>query len=158
MVRCKARGCNFYICVRGHLKVDGKTMKKFRGQHQHIVGDQCQMGRWGKRRLRAKLLARMINECQIWLSADYSPTQIMKDLELELGITLLYMQSWRAREYVRLLVMGKPVDHYKLLPWMCAMIVQANPDSRAFVELDGCRFKRMFIVIGACLNGFILGC
>ena len=81
----------------------------------------------------------------------------MKDWELELEITLSNMQSWRAREYVRMLVMGKPVDQYKMLPWMCAAIVKANVDSRAFMELDGCRFKHMFVTFGACLNGFILG-
>ena len=37
-------------------------------------------------------------------------------------------------------------------------IVRTNPDSRAFVELDGCQFKRMFVAFGASLNGFILGC
>lgn len=78
VVKCKVRGCNFYIYVRGHLKFDGMTVKEFRGQQEYSVGDRCQMGRWGKRRLRAKLLARMI-ECQIRLSTDYSPTQIMKD-------------------------------------------------------------------------------
>jgi len=36
-------------------------------------------------------------------------------------------------------------------------VVRANADSRAFVELDVCRFKRMFVAFGACLNGFILG-
>ena len=35
---------------------------------------------------------------------------------------------------------------------------RANPDSRAFVELDGCRLKRMCVALGASLNGFILGC
>ena len=58
----------------------------------------------------------------------------MKDLELELGMTLSYLQSWRAREYVRLLVMEKPVDHYKLFPWMCATIECVNSDLRTFVE------------------------
>ena len=54
--------------------------------------------------------------------------------------------------------MGSLVDHYKLLPWMCATIKRANPDSRAFVELEGYRFKRLFVTYRACLNGFILGC
>jgi len=54
--------------------------------------------------------------------------------------------------------MGRPVDRYKLLPWMCVAIERENPDSRAFVELEGSRVKRMFIAYGACLNGFILGC
>jgi len=102
------------------------------------------------------LLARLI-EGKIPLSIDNSPTEIMKDWELELGITLSYMQSWTVREYVRLLVMGKSVEHSKLLPWMCAAIERANPDSRAFVELDGCRFKCMFVSLGAALNG-LMGC
>jgi len=114
------------------------------------------MGDGGKRKLRAKLLARLING-KIKLSVDYSVGEIMKDLELELGITLLYMQALKAREYVRVLVMGKPMDQYKILSWMCAVIVRGNADSRAYVELDGCRFKRMFVAYGACLNGFILG-
>ena len=58
----------------------------------------------------------------------------------------------------RLLVMGRPVDHYKLLPWMCAAIERGNPNSRAFVKLEGVRFKHMFVAYGACLNGFFLGC
>jgi len=103
-----------------------------------------------------KLLALLI-EGKIRLSFDYSPSEIIKDLELELGIMLSYMQSWRERDYVRLLVLEKPVDHYKLLP-LCAAIVRANADSKAFIELDGCRFKHMFVAFGATLNCFILGC
>jgi len=92
------------------------------------------------------------------LSADYPPFEILKDLQLELGMKVSYMQCWRAREYVRMLAMGRSEDHYKLLPWLCAAITWAKPDSRAFVELDGCRFKRIFVVLGAALNGFIMGC
>jgi len=54
--------------------------------------------------------------------------------------------------------MEKLVNYYKLLPWMCAAIVRANPDLRAFIELDGCRFKRIFVALGSLLNSFILGC
>jgi len=124
VVKCKARRYDFFICVRDNVKFEGVVVKEFRGQHKHSMGDECQAGKWGRRRLRARLLARLI-EGKVRLSIDYSPTEIMKDLEL--GMKLSYMQSWRAREYVRLLVMGKPVDHYKLLPWMCAAIERANP-------------------------------
>ena len=50
------------------------------------------------------------------------------------------------------------MDHYKFLLWMHAPIVWANPDSRAFMELHECRFKRKFVAFGAALNSFILGC
>jgi len=89
---------------------------------------------------------------------DYSSIELMKNLELELGIKMTYMQVYRAREYVHLPIMGRSEDHYKVLPWMCVAIIRANPDSRAFCEVEGCRFKRMFIAYGASLNGFILGC
>jgi len=49
------------MCVRGHWKMDGMTVKDFIGEHVHSVGVQCQMGRWGRRRVRAKLLARVID-------------------------------------------------------------------------------------------------
>jgi len=156
-VRCTAQGCEFYICVMGHLKMDGMVLKDFRWVHVHTVGEQCQMGRWGKRMMRAKLLPHLIDG-KVRLSIDYSPTEIIKDFELELGLRMKYMQAWQSREYVRLLVMGRRVDHYKLLPWMCVAIKRPNPNSRAFVELDRCRFKRLFVAYGACLNRFILGC
>ena len=68
-------------------------------------------------------------------SDSYIPPKILKDLQLEMGMKVSYMQCWRAREYVRLLANGRLEDYYKLLPWMCTAIIRANPDSRAFCEL-----------------------
>jgi len=99
VVKCKARECQFFICARGNRKAEGMVVKDFKAQHKHSVGDECQVGKWGRRRLRARLLARLI-EGKICVSMDYSPTEIMKDLELELGMKFSYVQSWRAREYV----------------------------------------------------------
>ena len=89
---------------------------------------------------------------------NYAPKDIMQDLELELGIHLTCMQTWRATEFVCMMVLGRPVDHYKLLPWMCAAIVRANPGSIAVCEVDGCRFYRMFVAYAANVNGFKIGC
>jgi len=72
------------------------------------------MGVWGRRRVRVDLLAYLIKG-KVRLCLDYALRTIMQDLELELGIQLTYMQSWRAREFVRMMVLGRPVDHYKLL-------------------------------------------
>ena len=56
-----------------------------------------------------------------------------------------------------MLLMQKPIEHYKLLLWICVTLNRANVDYRAFVELDGCWFKRMFVAFGAYLNDFTLG-
>jgi len=39
----------------------------------------------------------------------------MQDLELQLGIRLKYMQSWRAREFVRMIVLGQPTTRKSTL-------------------------------------------
>jgi len=156
-VKCIAEGCGFYICVRGHLKRGGMYVKEFEPGHVHSVGAKCQIGKWGRRRIQASLLGTLI-EGKVRLSDNCTPSEILKDLQLEMGMMVSYMQCWRAREYVRLLANRRPEHHYKLLPWMCTAIVRANPDSRAFCELQGSRFKRLFVAYGALLNGFILGC
>ena len=115
------------------------------------------MGVWGRRRVRAELLAQLIKG-KVPLCLDYSPRDIMLDLELELGIRLTYMQSWRAQEFVQMMVLGQPEDHYKLLPWMCIAIVRANPESVAFCEVEESRFQRMFVAYAANINGFKMGC
>ena len=92
VVKYKVRGCPFHITARGNVKAERMVVKDFCGEHRHSVGDQCRMGEGGKRKLRVKLLARLIDG-KIKLSMDYSVGEIMKDLELELGITLSYMQA-----------------------------------------------------------------
>jgi len=157
VVRCQPSECPFYICVRGGKNTKVMYLKDYNGHHKHSVGEMCQMGVWGRRRVRAELLAQLI-EGKVRLCLDYSPRDIMLDLELELGIRLTYMQSWRAREFVRMMVLGRPEDHYKILPWMCAAIVRANPESVAFCEVEDSRFQRMFVAYAANINGFKLGC
>ena len=55
-------------------------IKDFIGQHKHSVGKLCQMGVWGRRRVRAKLLAHLI-EGKVRLCMDYALRDIMQDLE-----------------------------------------------------------------------------
>ena len=41
IVKYKAKGCDFYIFVKGHLKVNGMIPKDFKGQHKHSTRDRC---------------------------------------------------------------------------------------------------------------------
>lgn len=153
VVQCAASGCPFQICVRGSLQRSMVVVRIFKGQHVHDAGDEGEQLTWAKRRLKASMLAQVI-EAKVRVSPDYSPVDIMKDLELELGVKLTYTQSWRARERVRMMVQGKPDDQYKILPWMCEAICRDNPGSTAICDLEGSRFKRLFVAYAACLNGF----
>jgi len=132
-------------------------LKNYNGQHKHNVGKMCQMGVWGRRRVRAELLVQLI-EGKIRLCLDYSPRDIMLNLKLELGIRLTFMQSWTVRDFIRMMVLSWPEDHYKLLPWMCAAIVRANPESVAFCEVEESCFQTVFVAYVANINRFKLGC
>ena len=60
-MKCIAEGCKFYICVTSHVQMDKMVVKDSKAEHVHIVGEQCQMGRLGKRMIRVKLLSRLID-------------------------------------------------------------------------------------------------
>ena len=67
------------------------------------------MGKWGRRHIHANLLASLI-EGKVCLSADYSTCQILKDVQVEMGIKISYIQCWRAQHYVTILEMGRSED------------------------------------------------
>jgi len=90
VVRCNASDCPLYMCVRGGKNTQVMSIKDFVGQHKHNVGELCQMGVWGRRPVSAELLALLI-EGKVRLCLDYAPRDIMQNLELELGIRLIYM-------------------------------------------------------------------
>jgi len=131
-----------YVCKRGE-NTNVTYLKDYNGQHKQTVGDMCLMDVWGRWCVRAELLAHLIEE-KVRLCLNYSPRDIMEDLELELRICLTYTLSWRAREFVQMMVLGWPEGHYKLLLWMCGAIVRANPGLVPFCEVHELRFCRMF--------------
>jgi len=55
-----------------------------------------------------------------------------------------------------MLQLGRPINHYKLLSWLCSATAKENLNSRAFYELEGVSFKCMFVAYGVSLNGFIM--
>ena len=113
-MKCIAKGYGFYICVRGHLKRGGLYVKEFVAVHMHSMGAECQM-ELGRRRMRVSLLG-SLTEGKVRLTDSYTPPEILKDLHLEIGMKVSYMQCWRARAYVRLLANGRLEDHYNILP------------------------------------------
>jgi len=66
------------------------------------------------------------------------------------------MQSWRGREFVRIMVLSKLIDHCKLLSWMYIAIVIENRGSVTFLRLMNRRL--MLVVYTANVNGCKFGC
>ena len=79
-----------HLC-EGPPKKRWNVWKEFEPGHVHSVGAECQMGKWGRRRMRASLLSTLI-EGKVRLSDGYTPPEILKDLQLEMGMKVTYMQ------------------------------------------------------------------
>ena len=60
-VRCTGKGCDFYICIWGHLKMDEMIVKDFKRDYIHTASEQCYMRRQGRRMMRVKLLSCFID-------------------------------------------------------------------------------------------------
>ena len=110
---------------------------------------------WRRRHVKAELFAHLI-EGKMQLCLDHSPRDIIQNLNLELVIWLTYGQSWRARDFKHMMLLGKPLDHYKLSPWMCVAIVKENSGSVTLCDVNGLRFNPMFVMHTASLNEFKL--
>jgi len=75
------------MCVRGGKNTNAMYLKDYNGQRKYSAEEMCQMGVWGRRSVRAELLMQLIKG-KVRLCLDYSPRDIIIDLELELGIRL----------------------------------------------------------------------
>jgi len=49
VIKCQAKECHLYMCVRGGNNTDVMYLKEYNGRHTHSVGEMCQMGVWGRR-------------------------------------------------------------------------------------------------------------
>jgi hypothetical protein len=85
----------------------------------------------------------------------YRPSNIVLDVQRELGIEITYSKAFRAKEFALEEIYGTHEDAYKAMPKYSASIEETNPNS--IIRLDVTaenRFQRVFICYGACAVGF----
>ncbi|GBG90338.1 hypothetical protein CBR_g50586 [Chara braunii] len=89
-------------------------------------------------------------------SPHYTPRDIIDDLQRAIGVTISYHRAWRGKEVAMTRIAGSEDDGYKHLRRYCAQVVNMNPGSCAFVDVEGetNQFHRLFVAFGPCLAGF----
>ncbi|XP_062093939.1 uncharacterized protein LOC133799974 [Humulus lupulus] len=61
------------------------------------------------------------------IKRNYTPNDIMNDMNDDFGVTMGYTKAWRSREKALRLVRGNPNNSYQKLPMYLYMLKQANP-------------------------------
>ncbi|KAL0541690.1 hypothetical protein IC582_021745 [Cucumis melo] len=86
----------------------------------------------------------------------YKPRDIIEDMRQDYGINMSYEKAWRARENAYERVRGSPEESYNLLRRYGEALKFTNPGTIFHMELeDGRFFKYLFMVVGACVRGFL---
>jgi hypothetical protein len=95
-----------------------------------------------------------------------NPTKRAKDakdkLEGDFGIKLKYSKAWSGLKVALDQIHGKYEESFQLLFNWAAQLQQSSPGSFVEIEVDKIgkknRFKRVFVALKPCIDGFLAGC
>jgi hypothetical protein len=99
-----------------------------------------------------------------WLKKNPTkgPTDCKDKLEEDFAIKLKYSKAWSGMKTALDKIHGKYEESFQLLFNWAAQIKMVSPGSIVEVEVEKIgkrnRFKRMFVALKPCVDGFIAGC
>ena len=86
---------------------------------------------------------------------EYRPIDIIKDIQREQGVEILYNNAFRAKETATAMINSTHEEGYKLLPNYCESIKASNPGTTVILNTtEDNKFKRIFMCYGASAAGF----
>ncbi|XP_062099711.1 uncharacterized protein LOC133805545 [Humulus lupulus] len=89
------------------------------------------------------------------IKRNYTPNDIMNDMNEDFGVTMGYTKAWRSREKALRLARGNPDDSYQKLPMYLYMLKQANPGTITHILTDKeDRFKYIYIAFSNLIKGW----
>ncbi|XP_028799959.1 uncharacterized protein LOC114755263 [Neltuma alba] len=154
IVKCCVDGCPWEISAYG---ADNKNrflaVRRFNSEHLHCAQDNLIV----PHRKRCKFTSAVIVD-ELISCIHKSPNDIRRDLERECGVSLNYEQAYRAKEKVLAQIHSCPKESYMLIPWICEMLRESDPETVAkWVILSHNRFQAVFIAYSYCVKGFLEG-
>jgi hypothetical protein len=90
------------------------------------------------------------------------PKDFLDKLDGDYGIKLKYSKAWSSMKVALDQIHGKYEESFQLLFNWAAQIEVSQPGSRVQIELEEVdnkqRFKRIFVALKPCIDGFLTGC
>lgn len=100
-----------------------------------------------------KWIASMVKE-KVRDNILYKPVDIIRDIKQDYRVDISYQQAWRGKERAKEEIHGKDSLSFNSFSWWCNKVMETNPNSVIDLEVDGDRFKRVFVSFAACIEGF----
>ncbi|KAL6289246.1 hypothetical protein ACE6H2_006756 [Prunus campanulata] len=99
----------------------------------------------------ATSLKRKLKDCR----TIYRPSDIMRDVKHNFGLTIHYSKAWKARELALMSIRGSAEEAYYILPAYCYELERMNPGTKTHIHTDeNNHFLYFFMAVGACIRGF----
>ncbi|XP_062094047.1 uncharacterized protein LOC133800091 [Humulus lupulus] len=100
----------------------------------------------GHRQAKSIVIGELTKNMYKSIKRNYTPNDIMNDMNDNFGVTMGYTEAWRSREKALHLVRGNPDDSYQKFPMYLYMLKQENPGTIAHLLTDKeDRFKYIYI-------------
>ncbi|KAI5343183.1 hypothetical protein L3X38_011059 [Prunus dulcis] len=85
----------------------------------------------------------------------YTPSDIMRYVKHNFGLTIHYSKAWKAREVALLSIGGSAEEAYYILPAYCYGFEHMNPGTKTHIQTnENNHFVYLFMAVGACIRGF----
>ena len=85
----------------------------------------------------------------------YRPSNIVLDVQRELGVEITYSKAFRAKEFALEAIYGTHEEVYKAMPKYTVSLEETNPNSIIRLDITAeNQFERVFICYGVCAIGF----
>ncbi|KAL2455280.1 MuDR family transposase [Abeliophyllum distichum] len=144
------RDCTWILYATKEKGKSSFIIKTFRGEHT------CPMVYKNKRVSSTYLAERYASawRAEPNMSIGGFIDRVKKDDLGDISVWQVYRTKDKALEKIR----GSVIEHYKVLWDYCEELKRTNVGTTAVVEGHGGEFKRLYICLGACKEGFMHGC
>ncbi|XP_062103819.1 uncharacterized protein LOC133814932 [Humulus lupulus] len=142
LVTCVDDTCSWFVRASKYKDQDIFKVRKCIPNHTFSVKIVMEDHRQAK----SIVIGELIKNKYKSIKRNYTPNDIMKDMNDDYGVTMGYTKAWRSREKALRLVRGSLDDSYQKLQMYLYMLKQANPGTITHLLTDKeDRFKYLYI-------------
>jgi hypothetical protein len=146
----KGEGCEWRIHASLDAKKESIQIKIFRPDHQ--CGNQYENTRADVQFLATKYMPDFKDD------HTWTPYALQQRVKRDHNIDVPVGRCWREKKVALKAIYGSHSEQYRHATKYCEAILRSNPNSSAYVKIEGSCFQRLYICLDACKKGFKYGC
>ena len=148
---CVDDNCKWYIRASNLKKTQTFIVRKFVNTHTCSLDIIMEDHRQANCNVVGELVKNKFNS----FKRIHTPSDIMKDMLDDYGVSMSYSKAYRSREKALQLVRGKADESYGELPMYLHMLRVANPGTMtSLVTTDNNKFKYLYIAYANSIHGW----